>query len=313
MPGQDLRNLDLNLLITLDALLAERNVTRAAERLAVSQPTVSTALQRLRRHFGDDLLRRVGNRFELTALAEQLAWRVPLAVAEVRRVFEASDGFDPATDRHEFTVVVSDYGATILGDHLATVVEERAPRVRLRLEQQTPDFVQHAAEALRGCDGLVLPTGYIDDVPRMDLFEDSWVCVVDPANDAVGDALTMADLDTLPWVVTYHAPSVYTAAMQQLGHLGVQPTVALVVESFLTVPFLVAGTRRVAVLQARLAARLAPAAGVRILPCPWDAVTLQEAFWWHPTRDADPAHRWLREAVAEAGRRVRADEVALTH
>lgn len=72
-------------------------------------------------------------------------------------------------------------------------------------------------------------------------------------------------------------------------------------------PFLVAGTRRVAVLQARLAERLADAAGVRVLSCPWEAGSLTEAFWWHPSREADPAHRWLREAIAEAGRRVSAE------
>lgn len=309
--ARDLRNLDLNLLPVLDALLAERNVTRAAERLGVSQPTTSVALQRLRRHFSDDLLRRVGNRYELTPLATQLAGLVPAAVGGVRRVFETTDEFDPATASREFSLVVSDYGATVLGDHLCTLVDERAPGIRLRFEQQTTELVESAHEALRSADGLVLPTGFISGLPRIELYEDSWVIVADADHPEIGESLTMADVQRLPWVVAYHTPSAFTGAMQQLRHLGVEPTVAVVVESFMTVPFLVLGTRRIAVLQARLAQKLAFAAGLRVLPCPWDVVTLTEAFWWHPSLDADPAHRWLRDAVAEAGSRVRAEGCAL--
>ncbi len=90
MVGSQFRNLDLNLLLALDALLTERNVTRAAERLGLSQPTVSAALGRLRRHFGDELLHRIGNRYELTPLAQQLSARTTPALADVRRVFDAT-------------------------------------------------------------------------------------------------------------------------------------------------------------------------------------------------------------------------------
>jgi DNA-binding transcriptional LysR family regulator len=84
--------------------------------------------------------------------------------------------------------------------------------------------------------------------------------------------------------------------------IGVEPDIHVVVESFLAVPFLVAGTQRVALLQGRLAQRLASAAGVRVLPCPWDVVPLKEAFWWHPTFRADPAHAWLRSVLKVTGR-----------
>ncbi|WP_196780856.1 LysR family transcriptional regulator [Nocardioides sambongensis] len=89
MPGS-LRNLDLNLLPTLDTLLRERNVTRTAESLGLSQPAVSAALGRLRRHFGDELLHRTGNRYELTPLAQQLRTRTEPALQGVHRVFDAS-------------------------------------------------------------------------------------------------------------------------------------------------------------------------------------------------------------------------------
>src|SRR5207244_3030001 len=90
-------NLDLNLLVTLDVLLRERNVTRTAEHLGTSQPAVSAALARLRRHFGDELLHRMGNRYELTPLAAELSARTAPALAGVRRVFDVSTEFDPTS------------------------------------------------------------------------------------------------------------------------------------------------------------------------------------------------------------------------
>src|SRR5690242_1510684 len=88
-----LANLDLNLLVTLDTLLRERNVTRTSEQLGVSQPAVSGALARLRRHFGDPLLTRVGNRYELTPLAARVAVLAGPALAGVRRVFDSTADF----------------------------------------------------------------------------------------------------------------------------------------------------------------------------------------------------------------------------
>jgi DNA-binding transcriptional LysR family regulator len=103
----NLGNLDLNLLVSLDALLEQRSVTRAAEQMGLSQPALSASLARLRRHFGDELLSRVGNTYRLTPLAVQLRPRVRLALDGVERVFSAQPDFDPAESTREFSVLVS--------------------------------------------------------------------------------------------------------------------------------------------------------------------------------------------------------------
>ena len=306
--ADSLRHVDLNLLLQLDALLHERNVTRAARRLGLSQPAVSAGLARLRRHFGDELLHRRGNRYELTELAGQLAHRVPAAVEEVRRVFDATPGFDPSTSQREFTLVVSDYTATILGPPLAAAIAAEGPDVRLRLHQQSLDHVENAAQTLRSFDGLVLPHGFLVDVPSVPVYDDEWVCIVSP-DAQVGSRLTMDDLHRLRWAVTYHRPTAYTPAVQQLRALGVEPRLELVTESFLALPFVVAGTDRIALIQRRLATLLADAAGVRVLECPWDVVPLKQSLWWHPIYRADPGHRWLRGLVAQVGERINAAEI----
>ncbi|GAA2350863.1 LysR family transcriptional regulator [Saccharopolyspora halophila] len=304
MDVRGLRNLDLNLLLSLDALLEERNVSRAAERVGVSQPSMSAALGKLRRHFGDELLQRSGNRYHLTALAAQLAGRTGAALAGVERVFDAAPDFDPARAEREFTVLTSDYATLVFGRTFSDLVAARAPHVRLRFEQNVPQVVEHIDEALRTVDGIVMPHGFLDDLPSTDLYTDEWVCLVSEDNDRVGDELTLDDLAEMPWVATYRGPNAHTPAIRQLQMIGIEPRVQIVVESFLAIPFLVSGTSRVAVLQAALARRLGPASGVRALPCPWGVVPLREAFWWHPLHEPDPAHAWLREVLREAGREV---------
>ncbi len=296
-----LANLDMNLLVSLDALLQERSVSRAAERLGLSQPSLSASLARLRRHFRDDLLARVGNRYELTPLAAQLAEQTTSALAAVARVFASEPDFDPATSEREFTVLISDYAITVLGPPLAGLLQQ-APHVRLRLHQLPVSAVDDAAQALRDVDAMVLPHGFLSDLPSRQLFTDQWVCIVAAGHSAIGEKLTMADLERLPMVVTYQTPTAYTPAGKQLSILGVQPPVQLVTETFLALPFLVAASNGVALIQERLARQLTPAVPIRVLPCPFDVAPLMEALWWHPMYNRDAGHRWLLQLFTEAAR-----------
>jgi DNA-binding transcriptional LysR family regulator len=299
-----LANLDLNLLVSLDALLQERSVSRAAERLGLSQPSLSASLARLRRHFRDELLARVGNRYELTPLAAQLTEQTTGALAAVARVFASEPDFDPATSEREFTVMISDYAITVLGPSLAGLLQQ-APHVRLRLHQIAVPAVDDAASVLRDVDAMVLPHGFLSDLPSQELFTDEWVCIVAAGHPGIGEKLTMADLERLPMVVTYQTPTAYTPAAKQLSMLGVQPRVQLVAESFLALPFLVAAGNGLALMQERLARQLAPTVPIRILPCPFDVASLIDALWWHPMYDRDPGHRWLRQLFTEAARSTR--------
>lgn len=299
----NLAGLDLNLLVALDALLRQRSVTRAAEQMGLSQPAVSAQLARLRRHFHDDLLTRVGNSYRLTPLAVQLAERVRVALTSAERVFAAEPDFDPASSTREFSFVVSDYGVAVLGPEIARLLTAEAPGARLRLTANTPQRVDSAEQVLAGIDLLLMPHGFIEGLPHHDLYTDDWVCLVAAGNDDVGESLTTAQLETMPWVVTYHGPTASTPAARQMRMLGIEPHVQIVTETFLTVPGLITGTNRVALLQRRLADRIPAELGVRALPCPFDVSPLLEAMWWHPMYDDDPEHRYLRDLVIRASRR----------
>ena len=300
----NLARLDLNLLVTLDALLEQRSVSRAAEQMGLSQPAVSAQLARLRRYFGDDLLARCGNQYRLTPLATQLRGRVRTAVNSVERVFAAEPDFDPATTSREFSLVMSDYGVAVLGPDLAGTLEREAPTARLRFTATTPAVVDDAMQALAAIDLLLLPHGFVDAFPHHDLHRDEWVCVVAADNDRVGAELTVDDLRTMPWVVSYHGPTASTPAARQMRMLGIEPHVQVVTENFLTVPGLIAGTGRVALLQQRLVARIPAGLGVRALPCPFEVGPLVEAMWWHPMYEHDPEHLYLRDLLTRVAAHV---------
>ena len=146
----------------------------------------------------------------------------------------------------------------------------------------------------------MLPHGFVTDLSHRDLYRDEWVCVVSADNPAVEDGLTVEHLETLPWVVTYHGPTAATPASRQMRMLGIEPNVQVVTENFLTVPGLVAGSDRIALLQKRLADLLPLDVGIRALPCPFEVGQLVEAMWWHPVYDDDPEHAYLRDLVLRA-------------
>ena len=189
-----LSRLDLNLLVALDALLTERSVTRAAERLHLSQPALSASLARLRTHFNDPILARRGNTYELTPLAIRLTEHTTTALEAARRVFESQASWSPQDSTREFSVYGSDYGFATIGTAVSKLAAERAPGVRFRFMLHNPAIVEEVSTRLRSVDGMVIPHGYLSDLPYADLWRDDWVILASETNEAIGDELTMEHL-----------------------------------------------------------------------------------------------------------------------
>ena len=105
-------------------------------------------------------------------------------------------------------------------------------------------IVEDAVNRLRGADGLLMPHGFLTDLPYTDLFTDTWVIIAADDNPAIGDAVTLEDIARQPWVFTYQSRSAFTSATRQIQQLGIEPRVEAVVESFLALPMFIAGTDR---------------------------------------------------------------------
>ena len=172
-PVAHLANLDLNLLVALRELVRERSVTRAAERLGVTQPAASAALSRLRRHFGDELLIRDRGEYTLTALGAQLAEQVDAVCAAAERLFAASADFDPAVSEREFTLVMADYTIVVMGEALSQAIARAAPRARLHIRLVRESLSTEYAEGIRFIDGMVAPPTHgfaLPDTRSVELF-----------------------------------------------------------------------------------------------------------------------------------------------
>ncbi|SDG59032.1 DNA-binding transcriptional regulator, LysR family [Microbacterium pygmaeum] len=299
-----LSRLDLNLLVALDALLTERSVTRAAERLHLSQPALSASLARLRNHFNDPILARRGNAYELTPLALRLSEHTTIALDAARRVFESQAIWTPHDSTREFAIYGSDYGFATIGAAVSRAAARTAPGVRFRFMLHNTPIVDDAANSLRSVDAMVIPHGYLTDIPYEDLWRDRWVIVADEDNELVADGLTMELLAQSSWVFTYRSRSAFTSAGRQLQMLGLEPIVDVVVESFLALGHFITGTSRLGLVQAALAPEVARIGGLRILEPPFDATPTANALWWHPVHDRDPEHAWMRSIFIEAAREV---------
>ena len=305
-----LRNVDFNLLVPLRTLLEERSVSRAAERMRMSQPALSAALARLRRHFNDELLSRTGNSYELTPLGVQLLERSQSALRGMERVFTAQADFDPAQSTREFSIASSDYAVAIIGGALTDTIAEVAPKVRLRFSNMNGSVVDDFRDSSRDYDGVLVPHGYLGDQPHIDLFRDRWVCVVSTENSVVGERLTMQQLGELPWVYIFSGRTAYTPAAKQMELFGVDPRIEVTVSSFLVVPALLAGSDRIALIQERPARQMVAQGGIRILEAPFEIAPLTEAFWWNTVHDRDPEHAWFRSMLPLAAARAGLSEPA---
>ncbi|CAH0282990.1 LysR family transcriptional regulator [Microbacterium sp. Bi128] len=301
-----MKNLDLNLLHQLQVLLELRNISRAAERLQLSQPATSAAMARLRRHFDDELLVRNGRAYDLTPFAQSLVPLVDEAMLHIQRATRVRSGFDAGTSEREFIIAASDYAAALIVGPLRGILREEAPGVSV-------DFVPTAKSGIQGqmadyskIDLLVGPTGYQMQGASKQLFRDSFVAVADTGNPLLQrPRLTVEDLATVPHAVGYFGEGISTPADKLFESRGIQRRVAAVVAGFLSLPLLVEGTDLVALVPGMLAARAQRGADIVVLGFSEGAeASLVEAMYWHPSQAEDPASVWLRSVVQRACSRL---------
>ena len=289
--------MDLNLFVTLDALLRERNVTRAGKKLGSSQPAASAALARLRELFGDPLLVRVGREYRLTPAAKELAVPLRTALALLERTLDRGARFDPASAEREFRIAASDYTLYILMQPLIERLSKIAPKVRLHL--RLADMQVPRRLASNEIDLSIQPAGVLPKLPSTHLYTDSWVCAVWRGNQAVGDRLTTEQWTALPHASFGLGRGGVFLGDAMLGSLAGTRHRTVISESFLALPLLLRGTELIAVVPRRLGERLVQAGDLRLVQAPRPLPELAQVMSWSPLHTDDPAHSWLRRVVAE--------------
>jgi LysR family nod box-dependent transcriptional activator len=296
----NLGGLDLNLLVALDALLSERSVTRAAQRVGLSQPGMSNALGRLRRILDDPLLVRQGATLVPTARAEALIGPVHEALELIRSALESPPRFDPATDRRSFRLSCSDYSVLMLIGPLVRALGADAPGVVVEV---IPRLADAGRALLNGDVDLVVEPPEImgdADLESLRLWEDRWECCVWEGNARVGERMTIERYTALGHLIYSMGSAGQPVALPDIhmARLGVPRRIEVSVESFLLAPFLLQGTDLVTLIPKRAEAFLRRTGDIRVLESPIELPALVETLWWHPRATADPAHVWLRARIS---------------
>jgi DNA-binding transcriptional LysR family regulator len=305
-----LESVDVNLLVALGALLEERNLTRAGDRIGMTQPAMSGALGRLRIQLGDQLLVRVGRGYELSVLALTLLPDVLEALNQVERTLGAARSFDPAASTRHFTVSLSDYALSVLARPLQALIHAEAPRVSIEFDS-VPAGEAVETHLLRR-DLIIAGSRLPFACPRRPLFRDRFVCVVSDTNSQVGDELTLDQLAELPYLDGSFGDSVVTLPMAALQAAGVTPRVVTRAPGLLTLPLLVAGTDLVAFVPRRLVRRCSESLGLRIVSTPLEIPPLIEAANWHPTNTREAGLVWLLDLLARACEQLREPSAAVS-
>jgi LysR family transcriptional regulator, nod-box dependent transcriptional activator len=297
----DLHLFDLNLLVALDALLTERNVTRAGNRLNLSQSAMSGALARLRHYFHDELLVPVGRQMALTPVAEELVEPVRDILLRIRGTLGSKPQFEPLTATRHLSLAVSDYVAEILMADVLRRAHREAPHMTFELR----GVGRRATEDLESgeLDFLISPEGYVSAAHPTDvLFEDTYTCIAWDGNEAIGSSLTLEEYLNLGHVVVSVAgaeqPGNYDA--QFLQRANFKRRVEISVPAFSLAPQLVVGTNRLATITTRLAVKCAENLPLKLLPMPLAMPPMIEMLQWHKVHDYDPASQWFRRLLKAA-------------
>jgi len=295
----NLSGLDLNLLVALDALLSERSVTRAAQRVGLSQPGMSNALGRLRRLLNDPLLVRQGATLVPTARAEALVAPVHEALELIRGALDAPLRFDPATDRRSFRLSCSDYSVLMLIGPLVRALAAEAPAVVVEVVPRLADAPRALANG--DVDLVIEPPEIMGDadLESLRLWDDYWACCVWEGNTHVGKRMTLERYTALGHLIYSMGGAGQPIALPDLhlGRLGIPRRIEVSVESFLLAPFLLQGTDLVTLIPKRAEAFLRRIGDIRVLESPIDLPGLVETLWWHSRSTTDPAHTWLRTRI----------------
>lgn len=292
----NLRRLDLNLLVTLDVLLAEHNVTRSAERLHFSQPSISVHLAKLRDIFGDPLLLPGPRGMRPTARAEELREPLRLALEALGRAVSPAAPFDPARAEHTWRVAATDYGeSTILLPSMASL-RSAAPGSRLAVLELAPPHLTRQAE--QGLIDLAFHTA--EDAPqelrRRLLFKESYVLAGRTGHPRLKRRPTLKQFCALEHVIVSPNGGGFTGITDQaLAQAGLSRRVVLSVPHFLFVISALTSSDLVAMVPERLV-RNNPA--LRVVAPPVEVPGYEMAMLWHERSHRDPAHQWLREHIA---------------
>lgn len=290
--------LDLNLLVALDTLLTEKNITKAGEKLFLSQPATSAALARLRDYFDDDLLVQIGRNMVLTPMGASLANPVKDLLIQTRTLLNNRNKFDPLTANRKFTIMASDYTGSVLLPELNRNFSQLAPYCSI--EQLMPSSEAEKQIQRGNVDILLLPSvNIIDEHPSTKVFDDEFVCVMWNQNPLAHKNMTLEDYKNAEHVMVRLGTQYNTPMIDDwlIRNLNFDRKVSYITTHFTSVPLFVIGTPYIAIMHKKLAMLTVQHLPIHICELPWKTPTVSIYMQWNKFQETDSGLIWLRQLI----------------
>src|ERR1700722_1471102 len=294
MRDAHIRNLDLNLLQPLRALLEERHITRAAKLCFLSQPAMSRALERLRRMFGDPLLIRSGRGYERTVRGERLLQEVQSLIPRLEAMVQG-ERFDPLRSRERFRLAMTDHASMIILPALMNQIRAIAPNVRV--EASVWNNRRYEEVAAGRLDAAISAEAAPPFLETEVLFSFDFVCLVGSAQRVRSRRLTLKQYLQLPHVLIDTWEGQQTLVDRPLAQLGVKRPVSLSLPFFVPAVFAIAHTDLILTVPRKLASIVAAVAGVRMIEAPREIAAFPYFMTWHSRVGNEAAHVWFRQLL----------------
>lgn len=305
----NIRSVDLNLLVAFDALMQERNVTRAGARIGLSQPSMSHALTRLRNLWADPLFIRTRTGMEPTPFAQQVSAAVRDGLALFQAGLNSAATFDPATSDRTFQLLLSDIGEVAYLPPLLARLKDVAPYVNLRALVLPRESYRAAFESGEADLAIGFLPGLQSGFYQQRLLDDSYVCLVRNNHPRVGDSVSREQFFQESHVLVEPGGSRYsrtatqssttTLIEQYFAERGLRRRIALRVPHFIVVPFIVQTTDLLATVPSYVLSSMSSSQDLKALPLPFEVPSFDVKQFWHERNHHDAANRWLRGIVSE--------------
>lgn len=295
----NLRTVDLNLLVALDALMAELHVTRAALRCGLSQSAMSSTLHRLRDLFDDDLLVRTSGGMKPTPRARQLVGPLRQVLQDVRRIIETGRSFDPQLSSRTFNLRMGDLHDVLILPHIVTRLEREAPGIVLRIAHLPPEQTVAALEAGEMDFGISTSLDHPKTIRSVPLYRDRIVCVFRKNHPTARLPMTLENFLALRHIKIAQSPTDTRFVDDAVARLGRSRNVVLNVQHWLGAPEIVRGTDLVSVMWERMANRMSHDDSLVLTGLPFVLKPFDFRLYWHRRYDGDPAHRWMRQLTID--------------
>jgi DNA-binding transcriptional LysR family regulator len=306
----NINSINLNLLLVFEALLEEKNVSRAAARIGLSQPAASNALTRLRELFGDPLFQRTSRGMRPTARAIELAGPLHAGLSQLRSALSERPRFDPSASNRAFRIAMTDYAElTVLGPLLRRIACA-APSVQIVVRRVNRIFVAPETELRDGVFDAAI--GFYPDPKALDpstrslaLFAEQNVCIARKGHPLMQKRLTLKDFAAANHVGVFYRDETVGLIDNILAGYGLRRKLLATTPHFLSAIHTVANSDLIAIVPAGLAARFQRDVGLEIRRSPIRLPTFHTRLLWHVSSSEDPAGKWLRSEIAECFSRLR--------